>query len=246
MAKSKVALASCADYQRAAVEDAVDQILEPFGGMAGVAGFGRKISSGDRVLVKPNFLRAAPSEAAVSPHPEVVRAVCRRLLDLGASVRIGDSPAFGTAQGAARACGVLDVATEFGIPVVEFKQARKVLTDGPTRLSLQLDREVLEADAVVNLCKFKGHQQLGMTLAVKNLFGCITGKRKPVWHLRLGDRGNGFGEMLIEVYRHVAPSISICDGILAMEGDGPGRGTPRTLGFLMGAEDAVASTPSEH
>jgi uncharacterized protein (DUF362 family) len=185
-------------------------------------------------------LRAAPAEAAVSPHPEVIRALCTRLLDLGARVRIGDSPAFGTAQGAAKACGVLAVASELGIPVVEFKRPRSVRTQGYPSLNLQLDAEVLEADAVINLCKFKGHQQLGMTLAVKNLFGCITGKRKPIWHLRLGDRGNGFGEMLVEVYRHVAPTLSICDGVVAMEGNGPSLGTPRSLGLLMAAEDAVA------
>ena len=237
---SKVAITRCDTYQRDAIEKAIDDVLEPFGGLAGAKGFGRQIKSGDRVLLKPNFLRAAPAEAAVSPHPEVVRAVCTRLIDLGARVKIGDSPAFGTAQGAAKACGVLDVAAEFDIPVVEFNKAKKVSTAGPAGLTLQLDREVLEADAVINVCKFKGHQQLGLTLAVKNLFGCITGKRKPVWHLRLGDRDNDFGEMLVEVYRTVAPTLSICDGVFAMEGNGPGRGEPRPLGLLLAAEDGVA------
>ena len=128
---------------------------------------------------------------------------------------------------------MLETVTGFSKPV-------SVRTEGPRSLRLQLAREVMEADAVVNLCKFKGHQQLGMTLAVKNLFGCIVGKRKPAWHLRLGDRDNGFGEMLVEVYRHVAPSISICDGVLGMEGNGPGDGDPRMLGLLLAAEDGVA------
>jgi len=237
MSNSKVGLVRCSSYERTTVEAAVDRVLAPFGGLGGAAGFGRTISEGSAVLVKPNFLRAAASDAAVSPHPEVVRAVCTRLLDLGARVRIGDSPAFGTAHGAAKACGVLSVADELGIPIVEFRTARTVQAGG---LKLQLDREVLEADAVINLCKFKAHQQLGLTLAVKNLFGCITGKRKPLWHLRLGDRDNGFGEMLVEVYRQVAPTLSLCDGIVAMEGNGPGLGTPRPLGLLLAAEDGVA------
>jgi len=237
---SKVALVQCASYERETVDAAIGRALEPFGGLAGASGFGRRIDAGSKVLVKPNFLRAAPSEAAVSPHPEIVRAVCTRLLDLGAKVRIGDSPAFGTAQGAAKACGVLKVAKELGIPVVEFRQPRSVRTAAVGGLNLQIDREVLESDAVINLCKFKGHQQLGLTLAVKNLFGCITGKRKPIWHLRLGDRGNEFGEMLVEVYRHVAPTISVCDGVVAMEGNGPGLGIPRPLGLVMAAEDGVA------
>lgn len=237
---SKVALARCSRYEPSEVGAALDRALDPFGGLGGASGFGRGITSGSKVLVKPNFLRAAATGAAVSPHPDVVRAVCERLLDLGARVRIGDSPAFGTARGTAKACGVLAVADDLGIPVVEFKKPEIIKTGPPSGLSLQIDREVMQADAVVNICKFKGHQQLGMTLAVKNLFGCITGKRKPAWHLRLGDRGNGFGEMLVEVYRAVAPTISICDGIVAMEGNGPGDGTTRPLGLLMAAEDGVA------
>ena len=238
--RSKVSLVRCSSYESAEVDEALDALLEPLGGLSSVSGFGRGIAAGSRVLVKPNFLRAATSEASVSPHPEVLRGLCTRLLDLGAKIRIGDSPAFGTARGAAKACGILDVAEELGIPIVEFNKAIKVPTGPPTNLTLQLDREVLEADAIINLCKFKGHQQLGLTLAVKNLFGCITGKRKPAWHLRLGDRDNGFGEMLVEVYRHVAPSLSVCDGVVAMQGNGPGDGEPRPLGVLLASEDGVA------
>ncbi|HCP47556.1 MAG TPA: hypothetical protein DIU15_16060, partial [Deltaproteobacteria bacterium] len=180
------------------------------------------------------------AERAVSPHPELVRALCTRLLDLGAVVRIGDSPAFGTARGVARATGILDVAKGLGVPVVELRNPGQVITAGPKPLRLQIDREVLDSDAVINLCKLKNHQQMGMTGAVKNLFGCITGKRKPVWHLRLGDHRNDFAEMLIEVYRNIGPVVSICDGILAMEGNGPGEGDPRSLGILLAAEDGVA------
>jgi len=237
---SRVALQTCSSYAADEVDAALEACLAPFGGLGGVGGFGRSISRGSTVLVKPNFLRAAPAERAVSPHPEILRAVCERLLELGARVTIGDSPAFGTAQGVADATGISDVARRLGVPVTGFSKPVSVRTEGPRSLRLQLAREVMEADAVVNLCKFKGHQQLGMTLAVKNLFGCIVGKRKPAWHLRLGDRDNGFGEMLVEVYRHVAPSISICDGVLGMEGNGPGDGDPRMLGLLLAAEDGVA------
>ncbi|MEE2830180.1 MAG: DUF362 domain-containing protein, partial [Myxococcota bacterium] len=200
---SVVSLTRCPTYESPELSEAVERLLQPFGGLTGASGFGRQIGPGSKVLVKPNFLRAAAAEEAVSPHPELVREICRRLIDLGARVTIGDSPAFGTAHGVAQLCGVLDVAKELGIPVVEFRKPQPIRTGAPSNLTLQIDREVLEADAVLNLCKLKSHQQTGMTGAVKNLFGCITGKRKPLWHLRLGDRGNGFGEMLIEVYRKV-------------------------------------------
>lgn len=226
---SRVHLSRCDAYERAAVEASVD------------ATWTADIARGSRVLVKPNFLRAAGPERCVSPHPEVVRAVCLKLLEAGATVTIADSPAFGSARGVAATCGVLAVADELGIEVRGYSAIPTyVRTGAPTNLTLQLAREVMEADAVINLCKLKSHQQLGMTLAVKNLFGCIVGKRKPAWHMRLGDRDNLFGEMLLEVYRHVAPVLNVCDGVIGMEGNGPGHGDPRPVGVIAASDDGVA------
>jgi len=222
------------------VDSALALALLPFGQLGGVAGFGRGISRGSKVLVKPNFLRAAAAEAALSPHPQVVRALLEQLINCGASVRIGDSPAFGTARGVAEATGIAPIADQLGVPIVEFRKPRKIPSPDSLPGSLQIDVEVLEADAVINLCKLKAHTQMVMTGAVKNLFGCITGKRKPLWHMRLGDRENLFAELIVSIYQEIGPVVSICDAVLAMEGNGPGRGDPRQVGLLLAAEDGVA------
>jgi len=235
-----VSLVRCADYQPQLIDEAFQLALAPFGGLRGASGFTRTISRGSKVLLKPNFLRAAPAEAALSPHPQFVRVLLEELLSLGAEVKIGDSPAFGTARGVAEATGIAAVADALGVPVVEFRNPIKRDAAGFTAGSLQIDREVLESDAVINLCKLKSHSQMLMTGAVKNLFGCITGKRKPLWHMRLGDRDNLFAELMVALYREIGPVMSICDAVLAMEGNGPGKGDPRKVGLLLAAEDGVA------
>jgi len=237
---TRVSLVRCADYQPELVDAALELALRPFGGLGGAAGFQRSISRGTKVLLKPNFLRAAPAEAALSPHPQIVRAILEQLLNLGAQIRIGDSPAFGSARGVAEATGIAQVADRLGVPIVEFRNPRKVTAHGLNLGSLQIDKEVLDSDAVINLCKLKSHSQMLMTGAVKNLFGCITGKRKPLWHMRLGDRENLFAELIVAIYREIGPVMSICDAVLAMEGDGPGKGDPRHVGLLLAAEDGVA------
>jgi uncharacterized protein (DUF362 family) len=235
-----VSLVRCAEYQPQLVDEALQLALAPFGGLGGVSGFARTISRGSKVLIKPNFLRAASAEAALSPHPQLVRALIEELHSLGANIKIGDSPAFGTARGVAEATGIAAVADAMGVPVVEFRNPIKLEAAGFTTGSLQIDREVIESDAVINLCKLKSHSQMLMTGAVKNLFGCITGKRKPLWHMRLGDRDNLFAELMVALYREIGPIVSICDAILAMEGNGPGKGDPRYVGLLLAAEDGVA------
>jgi ferredoxin len=99
----------------------------------------------------------------------------------------------------------------------------------------------MEADVVINLAKLKTHTQMMLTLGVKNLFGCIVGLKKPEWHMRTGVDRQMFGRLIVSIFEAVGPAYTIMDGILAMEGQGPGRsGTPRELGLLMGGKNAHA------
>ncbi len=106
---------------------------------------------------------------------------------------------------------------------------------------IEIARDALEADVLINLPKLKTHSQMLLTLGVKNLFGCIVGFGKPQWHLRAGVDREVFATLLVRIYQAIRPKLTILDGILAMEGEGPGRGgQPKELGFLLGSADAVA------
>ena len=66
------------------------------------------MSTGDRVLIKPNFLVATKVEKAVCSHPVVIRAVVEAVLDAGAAeVSVGDSPAVGSGRVVARKLGLI-------------------------------------------------------------------------------------------------------------------------------------------
>ncbi|HBQ98630.1 MAG TPA: thylakoid-associated protein, partial [Cyanobacteria bacterium UBA11691] len=113
-------------------------------------------------------------------------------------------------------------------------------TEGDRFGHLLLSKEAMDADVVINLPKIKAHQQLTMTLGVKNLFGCVPGKMKAWWHMQAGKSPQEFGAMLVETARTIAPNLTILDGIIAHEGNGPMRGIPRFLGILGASEDVFA------
>ena len=103
---------------------------------------------------------------------------------------IGDSPAVGSLTRAAEKSGIKAVADEMKCPLVEFN--KPVLPregGGKIFKQLEIDQTVLEADVVINLPKWKTHAQMLLTLGVKNLFGCIPGPRKALWHLKAGEDG---------------------------------------------------------
>lgn len=199
-----------------------------------------RIGTGSRVLLKPNLLLPAKPEQGVLTHPALVRAVAELLLDAGAKVRLSDSPATGAFARILRVGGYDRALAGLDVDCRPFETA--VQHDiGPPYGRIEMARAALEADAVVNLAKLKTHSQMVLTLGVKNLFGCILGLAKPQWHLRSGVDRDVFARLLVQIHYAVDPVLTIVDGILALEGEGPGKGgTPRTLGVLAGGTDAAS------
>jgi uncharacterized protein (DUF362 family)/Pyruvate/2-oxoacid:ferredoxin oxidoreductase delta subunit len=96
-----------------------------------------------------------------------------------------------------------------------------------------IGKVVQEVDKIINIPKLKTHSLTLLTLAVKNIFGCIPGTRKAQWHVQTSQAGTEyFAKMLLDLYTLVNPGLTVVDGIFAMEGKGPGFGDPRNLGLL--------------
>ncbi len=235
MAGPTVALTRCPDYDSRRVASAMARQFELLGGLE------RFVGSGDSVLVKPNLITPRSHHHCPSQtHPEVILAVVRLLKDFGARPFVGDSSAWGTAPACIRALELTEPLARLGVPVRQLDRARTCWI-GAARTRVGLSADALDADVIFNLPKFKAHQQLVATFAVKNLFGCVSGKRKALWHFRRGGDMATFCELLVDVYRHLKPALTIVDGIVAMEGQGPINGTPRPLGWLIGSVDPMAA-----
>ncbi|MEO0803589.1 MAG: DUF362 domain-containing protein [Cyanobacteria bacterium J06642_2] len=236
-----VSLQSVATYDLDELRAGLDRTLEPWGGMAGIlAGVPQSSDRPLRVLLKPNLLTGSRPQHECTTRPEIVRVVAEAVRAAGGEPFIGDSPAFGSARGVAAQNGLLPVCDELNLPIVEFRGQRYSAPEGATFAHLRLSKEALGADVVINLPKVKSHAQLTVTLGVKNLFGCVPGKMKAWWHMEAGKDKLRFGKMLVETAIAIAPQLSIVDGIIGHEGNGPSGGTARPLGLLGAATDVFA------
>ncbi|MEG3438686.1 DUF362 domain-containing protein [Pannus brasiliensis CCIBt3594] len=230
---STVSLIRADSYEFNSLTASLETVLAPIGGI------GKFVKPGDRVLLKPNLLTGSRPDKECVTRPEFVHAVARLVLDAGGKPFMGDSPAFGSARGVAKASGYLPFLEELNIPIVEF-HGKRYQTVSESFDHLRLCKEAMDADVVINLPKVKSHVQLTMTLGVKNLFGCVPGKMKAWWHMEAGKDANRFGEMLVETAKAISPDLTIIDGIIGHEGNGPSGGEPRQLGILGASADVFA------
>jgi uncharacterized protein (DUF362 family)/Pyruvate/2-oxoacid:ferredoxin oxidoreductase delta subunit len=232
--KPAVALTAAADYRRPLIEYALEKLVGLLGGMPAF------VRPGQRVLLKPNMLAGKAPDKAVTTHPEIVQAVIRMVQRAGGMVAVGDSPGIGTPRQVARRCGILQVIEETGAEFAPFSESVAVQHAGSTFHQMEIARDMLQADVVINLPKLKTHGMMGLTCGVKNLFGAVVGMRKPALHLQAGADKGLFALMLLELAEHIRPALTIVDAVTGMEGNGPGSGEPVAIGALLAGADPLA------
>ncbi len=232
--KSIVSVSKCESYDIDVLGDTIDRLLDPLGGLDAF------IKPGQKVLIKPNLLSAKNPDRAITTHPNLVQFVAEKVRRAGAIPIIGDSPG-GAIRGVKRVwenTGMKEMATRAELELVSFETSgMEEVVSGKYRFFIS--KVVLEADVVISLAKLKTHTLTLLTGGVKNMFGVIPGFRKSELH-KIFPKPAEFARMLVELYRIVTPALTIVDGILAMEGNGPSSGKPHRLGVLAAGTDAVA------
>jgi uncharacterized protein (DUF362 family)/Pyruvate/2-oxoacid:ferredoxin oxidoreductase delta subunit len=235
---SIVTIVSCPDYEPARVLEAVRR---GFAGMDIQALLGDVIAQGKAVLLKPNLLLPAAAEKGVTTHPSVFSAVAQALREKGARLTFGDSPnGVFTPEAAARKSGLLEAAAALSIPMADFDTGEEVhFPGGVQNKRFTVARSVREAGAIINLPRLKTHSLTGMTGALKNMFGVVPGSLKAEFHIRHPD-AESFSRMIADLNALVPSRLIVMDGIMGMEGNGPGSGTLVPVGLLLFSDDPVA------
>ena len=235
--QAKVVLKYCPDYS-ANVEERLREGLAEWGGMSAF------VKPGQRVLLKVNLLMKKRPEEAVTTHPSVVEAVVRLVQEAGGIPIIGDSPGGPYTVSALQAIytrsGLREVAERTGAILNEdVGQATIQYPKGKLAKSLTVTNCALNADVIIPISKLKTHGMMTFTGAVKILFGVIPGLLKAEYHLKMF-KISDFADLLVDIATWVNPALSIMDGVVGMEGDGPSAGNPRNIGALILSTDPFA------
>ena len=254
--KSLVALVRCKSYDRDVVEKAVAKAIELLGGFDAIM---PELGGDAEILLKPNLLAKADPAKAVTTHPEVFRAVGKTLQDAGYSnIKFGDSPGnpMFSVEKTADSCGLMTPAKELGLELGNFDDGLEIeFPDGRTSQKFVICEEVARvcglgpyseekggpgpAGGIINICKMKTHALERITGAVKNTFGCVQGVNKTASHATYANAEH-FARMLVDLNRLVVPKLHIMDGVVAMEGNGPGSGDPVQMNTILASTDPVA------
>ncbi len=225
---NKVAVRRCSEYDIQKVLSLISGIYESCEG---------PFAGNKRVLVKPNILTDSEPDKCICTHPVVVKAMVIYLQSVGATVFVGDSPAVHLRGFRAEKSGIRRVCEETGATWVDFMKSpiEKKIRNRRVRMASIIN----EVDLIISLPKFKNHELVFFTGAIKNTLGLVPGFSKGKQHAIYQDRKR-FGEFLVDLNEAVTPDFFLIDGIMGMDGPGPGRGFPSPTGVLLGSTNPVA------
>jgi uncharacterized protein (DUF362 family)/Pyruvate/2-oxoacid:ferredoxin oxidoreductase delta subunit len=225
---NKISVRRCERYDLDLIYDKISEIYRKTDGPD---------VTGKKVLVKPNILSDNDPQKCISTHPVVVEAIIRFLQSSGATVVVGDSPAVHNQKFKAEKSGIYDVCERTGVKWIDFMKnpVVKKLRKGKIKIASIVN----EVDLIISLPKFKNHELVYFTGAVKNTLGLVPGFSKARQHALHQDRA-GFGEFLVDLNEAVLPGYFLMDAIMGMEGPGPGGGIPVMVGLLMGSTNPLA------
>lgn len=200
-------------------------------------GITRREIAGKSIMLKPNLVEPATEAPHINTNPIFIREVAE-------AFRSMDSREVFVAEGPGHCrdtylvldeSGVGDLLRDAKLPFIDLNHDDvDVVRNAVRRTTLKtiyLPRSLRRADIVVSLPKMKTHHWTGATLSMKNFFGVMPGIcygwPKNVLHRE------GINESVVDIVGTVKPSLSIVDGIVGMEGDGPIMGEAKAMGVIV-------------
>ncbi len=233
-----VSIENCLSYSQDDVKVALENSFKNLGGLE------KYIKKGQRVFLKVNLLKKNRPDDAVTTHPSIVEAVANAIKAIGAIPIIGDSPAGPFSHRALKSIyestGMIDVAARTGAELnYDTEETLVKIPDGKIIKQATFMKALMECDAIVSMPKLKTHGLTVYTGAVKNQFGAIPGLVKAGYHLSMPDVKD-FSDMLIDINTILRPVLTIMDGVVAMEGNGPSAGHPKKVGLIISSDDVFA------
>ena len=193
----------------------------------------------DKVLIKVNFIVEKTWDTGATTDPIIVEAIIKKLEGLPVKVYVVESDATMTnADKAFEATGMKDMCSRNGVEWLNLRYVKDkvelAVPNGEALKSITVPRLVTES-AVISAAKLKTHVNTGVTLGMKNMFGLLPDKFKGKYHLK------GISKVVVDINTVLRPALTVIDGFVGMEGQGPADGTPVKMGLIIAGTDVVAT-----
>ena len=217
------------------IEAAAHRVIAQAGGMAAVIK-GRKMA-----VLKPNFVAGRSAETGSTTSFALLKAVAEEVRACGAEPMLCETP--GTEfdrEATYTILGVEQFCADNGIGIVRLdpeggeQEWREVQPKGARRLRRFGIPRFLQEACLINLPVLKTHVVSTMTLSMKNLMGILPRPDRRAMHTF------GIAQSIVDMNLGIQPDLTIVDGSVGQDGEGPLYGEKADLQVLVAGHESLA------
>ena len=203
-----------------------------------LGGLNLYVKEGQRVFIKPNVCGGVPGKPGSFTNTAVVASMVKLLSSMSVAVSVGDADScMYMADVMLPETKIGEVAMKHGAEVVNLSRGDMVkidVPDGYAVKSLNVNKTVADADAIIAMPVMKTHGSTVVTLGMKVLFGILPERKKSRYHPRLD-------HVIVDIASALKPCLTMIDGTIGMEGEGPFKGDPVELGVVIAGNNIVST-----
>lgn len=204
-------------------------------------GWDKLVNSHSRVYLKPNFTYHQYREG-VTTSPLVLRSLLELLKTRAGNITVVESDGGNNsfkAEDAFEGHGMYKMCKELDIELLNLSRLPSKLIDSKINgknVQVRLPEILLEdnVDCFISVPVLKVHIITGVSLSIKNLWGCYPDTMRCLYHKDLDRK-------LALLTKMLNPRIVVLDGTYALNRHGPMYGEPVEMGLVMVSNNPVAA-----
>jgi len=216
-----------------------DPVTATKAALEAMGGISRFVPKGKRVVLKPNMSFSNPPEWGSTTHPLVVATVAQACIDAGAQRVVALDYPLRPAELCLKRSGIQEACKSIkGVHVLAledrkfFREVR--VPQGKVFDRVEVFKEVLDSDVLINLPQAKTHSATGVSLGIKNLMGLILDRYS--FHSKYN-----MNQALADLATVIKPQLTILDATRALVTGGPGGpGEVQKTNLVIAGIDPVA------
>jgi len=201
-----------------------------------------RLSNAKKIVIKVNLCKPFPADSGATVDIRVTESLLKLIWEPNptAEIYVVESDSGSRfAEEAFRETGYLSLKERHkNLKIVNLSKTSQILVNDHRlryfKQGLRLSEVFLDCDYFISVSKLKTHEFERFTGILKNQFGCLSLKNKEQYHPSLP-------KVIADVNSILKPDLCIIDGLVAMEGKGPGFGDPVEMNLLIVGNDPVAT-----
>ena len=200
----------------------------------------KQVETGSTVFIKPNFTFPYYKEG-ITTTPELLKNLLEIIKDRAGNVIVGESNGGNrsfSADDAFAGHNMHEICKEVGVDLVNLSKLPSVFVEDKIqgrKVKVQLPKLLLEEiDCFISVPVLKVHVMTGVTISIKNLWGCYPDTMRCLHH-------QNFSHKITLITKLLDPKVVVVDGIYALDGHGPMYGEAKKTDLILSSNSPVVA-----